>query len=325
MSHAIEYFGSWWIALVAVTVGLMGFVTVNAMMLVWFERKISARFQRRRGPIEVGWAGLLQSVVDVIKLLSKQLITPKLVDKPLYLLAPIIVFFPVLLGLTLFPIGPGWHLHDLNIGLILIFAFAGVGFLGIFMAGWGSNNKYALLGAVRAVAQNIAYEIPLILSALAVAMLAKSMSLVQIAEAQSSLPYILLQPVGAVIYFISAIAEVNRAPFDIPEAESELIAGFHTEYSGMRFALFFLAEYTNMVIVCMVGTTLFLGGYHGPFADGPWWFFLKVYTLIFIMMWFRWTFPRLRFDQLMTFAWSVLIPLAIVNLLVTAFLIKVWP
>lgn len=312
-----------WLSALASVGIIMGYITVNALFLIWLERKVSARIQRRLGPTEVGYAGTFQTLADVGKLLGKQLITPSHVDRPLYLLAPAVVFIPVIVGLALFPVDPSWSVLDLNVGLVLVFAFAGMGVLGIFMAGWGSNNKYALLGAMRSVSQNIAYEIPLILAALTVAFIARSASFNEIALAQSAYPFLLIQPVGFLIYFVSAVAETNRAPFDIPEAESEIVAGFHTEYSGMRFSLFFLAEYTNMIIVSMVATTLFLGGYHGPVLPGFVWFFLKVYALIFVMMWFRWTFPRLRFDQLMNFAWGVLIPLAIVNLLVTAAVIKV--
>ena len=311
------------LAIVAVGITLMTYAALNGMVLVYMERKVSARMQRRMGPVEVGWAGTLQSLVDVIKLVSKQLITPRHVDKPLFLLAPLLAFMPVLAGMVLFPIGPTAQLYDFNVGLVLLFAFAGMSLFGVLMAGWGSNNKYALLGAMRAVAQNIAYEIPLLFSALSITLIAGSMQFGEIVQRQD-IPYILLQPIGALIYLICIVAETNRAPFDIPEAESELVAGFHTEYSGMRFALFFLAEYTNMTIATMGAATLFLGGYRGPLLP-PWlWFFAKVYLLLFLMMWFRWTFPRLRFDQLMTFAWKLLIPISIFNFLVTAAMVKVF-
>ena len=311
--------------LLVLVVGLaavMAYLTVNALFLVWLERKVSARMQRRLGPTEVGPAGLLQTMADMLKLLSKQLITPKAADKPLYYLAPIVVFAPVVAAAALFPYARGGVIFDLDIGLVLVFAFAGIGLVGIFMAGWGSNNKYALLGAMRSVAQNIAYEIPLMLAALSVVLIARSMDLASITRAQGSFPFILVEPLACLIYIIAATAETNRAPFDIPEAESELVAGFHTEYSGMRFALFFFAEYSNLFIVSMVATVLFLGGWHGPWLPGPVWFFAKTYLVVLVVMWFRWTFPRLRFDQLMTFAWSVLIPLAIANLLVTAIVLK---
>lgn len=322
---------------------IMGYLTVNALFLVWFERKVSARIQRRRGPTEVGPFGLVQTLADMLKLLSKQLVTPSAVDKPLYHLAPVAVFAPVVASVAMFPFSESWVILDVDIALALVFMFGGIGIIAIFMAGWGSNNKYALLGAMRSVAQNISYEIPLILSTLTVVLLVNSLgdgmiindggvrvapsglnlSHITIVQDQLGYPFILLAPVAALIYFIAAVAETNRAPFDIPEAESELIAGFHTEYSGMRFAMFFFAEYTNMLIVCMLATVLFLGGWSGPLLPGVVWFFLKTYFLIWAMMWFRWTFPRLRFDQLMTFCWTVMIPLSIVNLLVTALLLEV--
>jgi NADH-quinone oxidoreductase subunit H len=311
-----------WLALAAAVAGIMGYLTINAMMLIWLERKLSARIQRRLGPTEHGPFGLLQSVADMGKLLSKELLTPAHVHKPLYLLAPVLVFAPVIALCSLFPLSETWIFHDFDIAVVLLLSISGLTIIGIFLAGWGSNNKYALLGAVRSVAQNISYEIPLILSVIPIVLMTGSMSLYQISLAQVSFPFIVVQPVAALIFLIAATAETNRAPFDIPEAESELIAGFHTEYSGMRFALFFFAEYSNMIIVCALATVLFLGGWRGPFLPGWMWFLLKVYALIMLMMWFRWTFPRLRFDQLMSFAWIVLVPLAILNLLVTIVVIK---
>ena len=311
-----------WLALAAAVAGIMGYLTINAMMLIWLERKLSARIQRRLGPTEHGPFGLLQSVADMGKLLSKELLTPDHVHKPLYLLAPVLVFAPVIALCSLFPLSETWIFHDFDIAVVLLLSISGLTIVGIFLAGWGSNNKYALLGAVRSVAQNISYEIPLILSVIPIVLMTGSMSLYQISLAQVSFPFIVVQPLAALIFLIAATAETNRAPFDIPEAESELIAGFHTEYSGMRFALFFFAEYSNMVIVCALATVLFLGGWRGPFLPGWMWFLLKVYALIMLMMWFRWTFPRLRFDQLMSFAWIVLVPLAILNLLVTIVVIK---
>jgi NADH-quinone oxidoreductase subunit H len=210
----------------------------------------------------------------------------------------------------------------MNVGLVLILAFSTLGVLAILMAGWASNNKYSVLGAIRSVAQNIAYEIPLLVTVMSVILMVGSFKLTDIVAAQSGCWFILTQPLAFILYIICGTAETNRAPFDIPEAESELVAGFHTEYSGMRFALFFLAEYTNMLIVAAVATVLFLGGWKGPFLPGVIWFLIKVYAVIFLMMWFRWTFPRVRFDQLITFAWKILIPLAFVNLLITALVMK---
>ena len=347
-----ELVGHPWLSLVFGLAAIMGYLTVNALFLVWLERKVSAWMQRRMGPTEVGPWGMFQTLADMVKLISKQLITPANVDKPLYHLAPLVVFAPVIAAASLFPFSESVAVTHLDLSLLLVFAFAGIGIIGIFMAGWGSNNKYALLGAMRSVAQNISYEIPLILSALSIVMLVNGLDqtiLVSDGDGGASTPlavnglnmahivlmqdrltllgiegwwFLLLQPVAAVIYLIAATAETNRAPFDIPEAESELIAGFHTEYSGMRFALFFFAEYSNMFIVSMVATVLFLGGWSGPYFDGPIMFFAKVYACIFVIMWFRWTFPRLRFDQLMSFCWMVLVPLSILNLLVTAFVVQ---
>lgn len=317
-----EIFGSVWIAIpVAVTL-IMGFLSVNALMIVWMERKVAARMQRRMGPTERGIFGLLQTTYDMIKLISKELITPRHVSRKLYLVAPVVLFAPIIAICSLFPLSEGWVFHDYDIALVLVLAFSGMAVVGIFAAGWGSNNKYSLLGAVRSILQNIAYEVPLVLSVLAVVIMARSLSLHEIVMEQSAVPYIVMQPLAALIFFIAATAETNRAPFDIPEAESELVGGFHTEYSGMRFGLFFFAEYSSMIIVCALATVLFLGGWQGPFLPGFIWFFIKVYLLIFLMMWFRWTFPRLRFDQLLRFAWLLLVPLALANLLVTAVIVK---
>ena len=318
----LQIFGNPWFAIGAMTAVIMGYLTVNSLMIIWLERKFSARIQRRLGPTEVGPFGLLQTAADMLKLISKELLTPEHVHKPLYLIAPVLVFAPILALCSLFPVAENWVFFDYDIALVLLLAFSGLNVVGIFAAGWGSNNKYALLGAVRAVAQNISYEIPLILSIIPIVMITRSLSLYEIAAAQSSFPFILVQPLAAVIYMISATAETNRAPFDIPEAESELVAGFHTEYSGMRFGLFFFAEFSNMIIGCAGATVIFLGGWHGPLLPGVVWFFIKVYALILVMMWVRWTFPRLRFDQLMPFAWVILVPLAILNLLVTTVVIK---
>ena len=322
--------------------GVMTVLTLNVLFCIWFERKVSAWIQRRMGPMEVGFHGTLQTVADMVKLLGKQLITPANIDKPLYHMAPIVVFAPVVASASLLPFSKSVAISSFDIGLVLIFMFGGFAVIGIFMAGWGSNNKYALLGGMRAVAQNISYEIPLILSALSVVLMVPTMGRglmvdgqamevvgtnlahITAVQAHAGVWFIVFQPVAAIIFFISTLAETNRAPFDIPEAESEIIAGFHTEYSGMRFGLFFFGEYSNMFIGAMVMTVLFFGGWDGPLAPGPVWFFLKTYAIIFVMMWVRWTFPRLRFDQLMTFCWAVLIPLSIVNLLATAFVLKVF-
>jgi NADH-quinone oxidoreductase subunit H len=244
------------------------------------------------------------------------------VDRPIFYLAPIVIFLPVLLSFLVIPFSQTWIIRDMNVGLVLILAFSTMAVLAILMGGWSSNNKYAVLGAIRSVAQNIAYEIPLLVTVMSIIIMVGSFKLTDIVMAQERLWFAFTQPLAFILYIICATAETNRAPFDLPEAESELVAGFHTEYSGMRFALFFLAEYTNMFIVSAVATVLFLGGWRGPILPGIVWFFIKVYAVIFLLMWFRWTFPRVRFDQLITFAWKILIPLSFVNLLITALVLK---
>jgi NADH-quinone oxidoreductase subunit H len=305
-------------------IGVIGLVAVNALFLIWMERKVSAHMQLRPGPMEVGFHGALQTIADALKLIGKELITPEDVDKLIYLLAPIVMFLPVLVSFVVIPFSPTLIIRDLNVGLLLIFAFSTLSVLAILMAGWSSNNKYSLLGAIRSVAQNIAYEIPLLITVMSVILMAGSFKPTDIVAQQSFLWNIFLQPLAFLLFTICGTAETNRAPFDIPEAESELVAGFHTEYSGMRFAIFFLAEYTNMFIVSAVATILFLGGWKGPILPPVIWFLIKVYAMIFLLMWFRWTFPRLRFDQLITFAWKILIPLSLANLVLTALVMKLF-
>ncbi len=303
------------------------FVSANAIVLVYAERKIAGFVQRRPGPYEVGPHGLLQVFCDALKLVGKQITRPAHSDPVLFWLAPILAFFPVLLLFLPIPFSPlltGWNP---DLGLLLILAFAGINVLAILLAGWGANNKYGLYGAARGVAQSVAYEIPLLLAVLAIAFQYGTLSLTGIVDAQGGWPWqwnIFCQPLAFLIYFVSAFGETNRAPFDLPEAESELTAGFHTEYSGMGFGLFFLAEYANMVLVCSICTALFLGGWKGPFLDGFWWFLAKVYALLFIMMWVRWTYPRVRFDQLLNLNWKWLLPLGVANLLATAFVMKLF-
>lgn len=299
------------------------FVSVNALFLVWMERRVSAQIQSRRGPIHVGPQGLLQTIADAVKLISKELVFPKQVDKFTYWLAPLLVFSPILSAFIILPLGPNTIIRDLNVGFLFVFALTNISFIGIFIAGWSSNNKYALLGSMRAVGQNISYEIPLLLSTMGVVMVAQTMRMTELVAAQEKGWFIFAQPVAFIIFLCSSLAEANRAPFDIPEAESELVAGFHTEYSGMRFALFFLGEYTSIFISSAIAATLFLGGWRGPFMPGVWWLLLKIYALVFVIMWIRWTFPRLRSDQLMNFAWKVLIPFGIVNVLFTAISLQI--
>jgi NADH-quinone oxidoreductase subunit H len=298
-------------------------VPLNVAFLVLVERKVAGHIQLRPGPMEVGPHGILQTLIDAVKLLGKEMVTPQSTDKLIFFLAPIIVVAPAFVGFVPIPFSPMMQVKDVNVGILLIFAFSSISVISILMAGWSSNNKYSLIGAVRSVAQNVAYEIPLLLATMSVIIMTNTLKMGEIVQAQSSVWFIFYQPIAAIIFFIATTAETNRAPFDLVEAESELVSGFHTEYTGMRFSLFFLAEYTNMVIAAAMFTVLFLGGWYGPLFPGMIWFLVKTYFLIFVVMWARWTYPRIRFDQLMNFAWKVLIPFSLVNLLITAMVLKV--
>lgn len=302
---------------------VLGFIAASAMFLIWWERKVSAHIQSRFGPMRVGWHGVLQSIADAVKLLLKEDIIPAEADKLVWWLAPFFVVVPAVMAFVAIPFGKTLIPSDLDSGILYIMAISSVCVIGIFMAGWGSNNKYSLLGGMRSAAQIISYEVPMILSIIVAAMQANSFSMQKIVESQAGRwnilhPYMI--PVF-VIYTIAATAEVNRAPFDIPEAESELVAGFHTEYSGMKFAMFFVGEYTSLFIIAAIAATLFFGGWRGPILPGVVWFLIKVYALIFIWMWVRWTFPRVRVDQLMAFAWKVLTPLAFINMAIAGWLL----
>ncbi|MBI4721658.1 MAG: NADH-quinone oxidoreductase subunit NuoH [Candidatus Stahlbacteria bacterium] len=297
------------------------FAAITVMIVLWIERRVSARFQSRIGPNRVGFEGTLQPIADTIKLLGKEIIVPAGADKIVHFLAPIVVFTVSFLAYICLPFGPGLIATDLNLGILYIFAISSVAVVGILMAGWGSNNKYSMLGGMRATAQIISYEVPLVLSVVGVLMHTNTLRLSEIVHSQGGGLFnwfIFRQPVAFIIYIIAAIAEINRTPFDIPEAESELTAGYHTEYSGIRFAFFFLAEFTNMFLISGIATCIFLGGWHGFHGLPPWcWFLGKCYCVMFILMWFRWTFPRLRVDQLMNLSWKVLTPIALLNILVT--------
>ena len=297
----------------------VGFISVSAMFLVWWERKVSARIQNRLGPMIAGWHGTLQSVADMVKLLLKENIVPSGADKLVWWLAPFFVTVPSITAFVTIPFGKNLIVHDLNVGILFITSITSVCVLGIFMAGWGSNNKYSLLGGMRSAAQIISYEVPLLLSVVLVIMETGTLSMQEIIQAQEH-GWFILKPnlaLAFLIYLISATAEVNRVPFDIPEAESELGAGYHTEYTGMKFGMFFVAEYTNFFIISAIATTLFLGGWQGPLLPSFVWFLLKAYGIIFLLMWVRWTLPRVRMDQMMSFAWKVLTPLALLNLLIS--------
>jgi NADH-quinone oxidoreductase subunit H len=289
-------------------------IAIIVMSQVWAERRIVAYMQGRLGPNRVGPGGLLQAVADAVKLLTKESLIPREADRVGFLLAPLVVVVPALMVWSVIPWGPGLSVVDLNIGVLFILALGALPTLGILMAGWSSGNKYAILGGMRAAAQLISYEIPMVLVMMIPVLLAGTMSLRGIVQEQSDLWFILALPIGPIallLFLVAGIAEVNRSPFDLPEAESEIVAGFHTEYSGMGFALFFLAEYANTFAVSALATTLFLGGWLGPILPPFIWFFLKAYFVFFVMVWVRSTLPRVRYDQLMKVAWKVALPTAL--------------
>ena len=320
---------------------LFGFIVLNVMLvgmayMTYAERKVLALMQDRIGPNRVGPFGLLQPIADGIKLLGKEDLIPAAADKRIFVIAPLIAFVTAPLSALVIPFGDqvtlfgeeiNLYVADLNIAVLYVLALGSVGVYGIILGGYASANRYSLLGALRAAAQVISYEITLGLSLVGVFILASSLSLVDILNEQRtsldilglSIPnwYILSQPLGFIIFLISAVAETNRAPFDLPEAETELISGFHTEYSGFRFSFYFLAEYINMIVVSLLAATLFLGGIDGPLKDGVWWLILKATIFLFFYIWLRGTLPRFRYDQLMGIAWKVLLPLVLVNIAIT--------
>jgi NADH-quinone oxidoreductase subunit H len=329
---------------IALIVVIFHALLLSAAGMVWAERKVAARLQQRFGPIYVGPAGLLQPFADVLKLFFKEELRPAAADRILFYIAPIISAAAAFTAFCVVPIGPPtdfWgllprevplYVADVNVAILVVFAVTSMGVYGIVLAGWSSNSKYSLLGGLRSAAQMISYELSYGLALAAVLVMANTLSLQEIVNSQAGywhlfgvipIPrwYVFPQILGFVVYMTAGIAETNRAPFDFPEAEQELVAGYHTEYSSMSFAMFFLAEYVNMVTVSAVATNLFLGGWHGPFLPewlGFLWFLVKVAAILFFYLWVRWTLPRYRYDQLMTFGWKVLLPLAVLNLLVTA-------
>ncbi|MFC1556115.1 NADH-quinone oxidoreductase subunit NuoH [candidate division KSB1 bacterium] len=309
---------------IVAAVAMFLLIAVFTLIAVWLERKVSAHIQDRLGPMETGWHGALQTLADVVKLFMKEDIIPGLADRKMFVAAPVIVFMAAIAVFVVMPFSETFIISDLNIGIVYILAISGLVVPGIIMAGWGSYNKWSLFGAMRSAAQIVSYEIPVGLVIVCAVMVAGSLSMQDIVRVQeggfwnwlifSAPPF---NFVAFIIYFIASIAEINRTPFDIPEAESELVAGYMTEYSGMRWAMFFLAEYGNMLAVSMIATTLFLGGWHAPFEffgfiPGAVWFFSKTVILVLLQMWLRWTLPRLRVDQLMYVCWKVLIPFGFV-------------
>jgi NADH-quinone oxidoreductase subunit H len=297
-----------------------------AAYLVWLERKFLARLQIRYGPNRAGKFGLLQPIADTIKMLTKEDIVPAAADRFIFLLAPAVVATTALMMFAVVPFGDSLTLFgkkvplviaDLNVGLLYVFALSSLGVYGVAMGGWASNSKYSLLGGIRGAAQMISYELALGLSLIPIVMLADSFSIVEIVKAQEKYPFILVQPFAFVIFMISAMAESKRIPFDLPEAENELGAGYHTEYSGIRFGLFFLGEYVHLQVLGALVAVLFLGGWRGPFLPPPVWLLIKIIFVALVMIWVRGTLPRLRYDQLMALGWKVLIPAALLNIMVT--------
>jgi NADH-quinone oxidoreductase subunit H len=322
----------WWIDVIKAFV-VANLVMVTFAYLTWTERKILGRMQLRYGPNRVGPFGLLQPIADLVKLLRKAPFAPAAAIDVLYLAAPAVATFTALTAFSVIPWGPVWHwgpydvtgwVADVSIGVLVIFALGAIGIYAFVVGGWASESKYSLLGAMRTCAQLVSYEVSLGLSVLGVVIMGQSLSLVEIVERQQeTIWYAGPQLIGLACFFIAGIAETNRAPFDLPEAEQELVAGYHTEYSGMRFGLFQLAEYINVITLSGLAVALFFGGWGGPFLPGPIWFLLKLAAFIFVFMWLRATLPRLRYDQLMKFGWKVLLPIATLNALVTAVLVVV--
>ncbi len=306
------------------------FCLLIVLILIWMERKVISRFQDRIGPNRVGGRyGLLQSVADALKLLSKEIITPSGADRLAYNLAPLLIVMAALLVWAVIPFAPGVIGVNLNVGVFYVMAISSVSVVTLLLAGWGSNNKYALLGAFRAVAQLVSYEVPMIMALLIPVLLAGSMSTQQIVIEQS-VWYILVIPLSALIFFISALAELGRTPFDLLEAESEIVAGYHTEYSGMKFSMFMLAEFISAFFMAALFTTMYLGGWRGPGAVefpilGLVYFFFKTFVVFFIFIWIRATLPRIRIDQLLNFNWKVLVPVTLVLLMVVAIVVKILP
>ena len=306
---------------------VLGFVLLGVPLIVWMERKVLGHMQDRIGPDRVGPFGLLQTIADGMKLFMKEDLVPAQADKVVFIIAPALTVVTALVALSVIPWGDQvtifghtvpLHIADVNVALLFVLATTSMGVYGIVLGGWASNSKYPLLGGLRSSAQMISYELAQGISLVSVVLLAGTLSLAQIARQQAHMWFIVPQFFGFVIYVISGIAETNRAPFDLPEAETELVAGFHTEYSSMKWAFYFLGEYANMMVVSGIAITVFLGGWQGPVLPSVAWFLIKLTLFLFFYIWLRATFPRLRYDQLMGFGWKVLLPAALLNLVVTA-------
>lgn len=317
------------IVLLCKLVAVLVFILINCLYLpLYVERKVAAYMQARIGPNRVGPKGLLQPLADMVKMLGKEIIIPKKSDKVLFLLAPLLIFVPTLMAFAVIPFGKGMAAIDINISLFYILAISSLTTLFIWMGGWASNSKYSLIGAMRVVAQMVSYELPLVLSLLGVVMIVGNLNLSDIIAAQEHTWFILTQPIAFLIYFTASVAETNRTPFCVVEGESEIIAGPYTEYGGMGFGMYGLTEFANIMLTCSLATIIFLGGWQAPFGltfIPSWiWFLLKMYILIFLVMQFRWTYPRIRVDQLMGFCWKVLVPLALANIFITGIAVKIY-
>mgnify|MGYP005838726479 CR=1 FL=1 len=302
---------------------LLAFGVVVVLVFTYMERKVIARVGDRLGPNRAGPFGVFQAFADAIKMLTKEDVTPTNADRWLFLAAPIVVIIPAVLLYAVLPFGRGMVGVDLSIAVVFVVAMGGIPILSMLMAGWASNNKYALLGGFRTVAQLISYEVPMVVALLTIVLLAGTMSTVGIVEAQASFPFALVTPAAFVVYMVAGLAELNRTPFDLLEADSEIVAGYFIEYSGMKFAMFFLAEFINLFMVAGMITTLFLAGWQGPILPSWLWFLIKTVAVIFVIMWIRSTIPRFRIDQMLGFAWKALVPLSLVNLFLVALVAKV--
>ena len=317
----------WWIAIIEAVI-IINLVMVTFAYLTWTERKVMGRIQLRYGPNRAGPFGLLQPIADLVKLIRKEAFAPSSAIPIPYIAAPIVSMFTALAAFAVIPFGPGWTINgwhvngevaNVPIALLLIFALGSIGVYGFVVGGWASESKFSLLGSMRTCAQLVSYEVSLALSVLGVVILGRSLSLVDIVHRQGEfLPFAAPQFVGMVIFFIAGIAETSRAPFDLPEADTELVGGYHTEYSGMRWGVFQTSEYINLITLSGLMVTLFFSGWHGPWSLGPLWFVLKVLVLLLVFIWVRTTLPRLRYDQLMKFGWKILLPAATINAVVTA-------
>jgi NADH-quinone oxidoreductase subunit H len=322
----------WWIS-VAKALVIVNLLLLLFSYLTWTERKVMGRMQLRYGPNRAGPYGLLQPFADLIKLIRKESFFPRGGVDVLYVVSPALAAFTALAAFAVIPFGPGWEvagvtidgqIADVPIALLLVFALGSVGIYGFIVGGWASESKYALLGSMRTCAQLVSYEVSLALSVLGVVILGQSLSLTEIVARQAdTVWFVIPQFVGFVVFLLAGTAETSRAPFDLPEAEQELVAGYQTEYGGMRYGLFPMAEYLNLITLSALAVTLFLGGWHGPWLPGPLWFLIKLLLLIFVFIWMRTTLPRLRYDQLMRFGWKVLLPVATINAMVTAILVVV--